>query len=52
MRILHYTLGLPPFRSGGLTRYASDLMEEQTKHNEVFHLYPGKVDFLIKIQKL
>ena len=26
MRVLHYTLGFPPYRSGGLTKYALDLM--------------------------
>ena len=30
MTILHYFLGFPPIRSGGLTRYAIDLMKEQT----------------------
>lgn len=29
MRILHYTLGFSPYRSGGLMRYAKDLMMEQ-----------------------
>lgn len=46
MRILHYTLGLPPVRSGGLTKYAIDLMKEQSKNDEVIHLFPGKIDFL------
>lgn len=45
MRILHYTLGLPPIRTGGLTRYAMDLMKEQcNKEHEVLHLYPGNID--------
>ncbi|MGI8385433.1 glycosyltransferase [Robertmurraya sp. P23] len=48
MKIMHYTLGLPPFRSGGLTRYAKDLMEEQAKNHEVLHLFPGKVDLINK----
>lgn len=43
MRILHYTLGFPPYRTGGLVKYSIDLMEEQQKNgNEVFVLYPGK----------
>lgn len=43
MRILHYTLGFPPHRTGGLVKYSIDLMEEQQKNgNEVFVLYPGK----------
>ncbi|WP_282022630.1 glycosyltransferase [Priestia flexa] len=48
MKILHYTLGLPPMRSGGLTKYALDLMNEQTKKYSVVHLFPGAVDFLNK----
>lgn len=49
MKILHYTLGLPPYRSGGLTKYATDLMLEQVMegHN-VSLLYPGGVDFTLK----
>ncbi len=35
MRIIHYTLGLAPMRSGGLTKYASDLMLEQAKRHRV-----------------
>lgn len=31
MKILHYNLGLPPYRSGGLTKYSTDLMIEQSK---------------------
>ena len=40
MRILHYTLGFQPYRSGGLVRYVSDLMLAQASmgHN-VFALY-------------
>lgn len=42
MRILHYILGFPPMRSGGLTRYAIDLMHSQKVLNhEVFAIYPG-----------
>lgn len=44
MRILHYTLGFYPYRSGGLVRYATDLMQIQASmgHN-IFALYPGSV---------
>lgn len=44
MRILHYTLGFQPYRSGGLVRYVADLMLAQASmgHN-VFALYPGSV---------
>lgn len=49
MRILHYSLGLPPYRSGGLTKYATDLMMEQVKEGQnVSLLYPGGVDFTLR----
>ena len=49
MKILHYSLGLPPYRSGGLTKYMLDLMEEQVSQNEeVFLLYPGKIKIFDK----
>lgn len=44
MKILHYSLGLPPYRSGGLTYYAKDLISEQIKQGcEVSLLYPGGI---------
>lgn len=44
MRILHYFLGFPPYRTGGLTKFALDLMEEQVKDgNVVFALWPGQI---------
>lgn len=44
MRILHYSLGFPPFRTGGLTKFCMDLMKEQAKEgNEVALLWPGKL---------
>lgn len=47
MKILHYSLGLPPYRSGGLTKYCTDLMTEQAKSdNEIFLLFPGKMNFI------
>jgi len=46
MNILHYALGLPPYRSGGLTKYAGDLMSAQSANGEVvFLLYPGDYTF-------
>lgn len=46
MRILHYFLGLPPYRSGGLTKYATDLMISQYDNdNRVSLLYPGDFTF-------
>ncbi|HAT4298910.1 glycosyltransferase [Clostridium perfringens] len=42
MKILHYSLGLPPFRTGGMTRYCLDLMSEQIKKGyDVSFIYPG-----------
>jgi glycosyltransferase involved in cell wall biosynthesis len=42
MRILHYSLGLPPYRTGGLTKYSLDLMKEQISiGHAVYLLYPG-----------
>ena len=41
MKILHYSLGIAPFRSGGMTQYSEDLIREQAKSNEVYLLYPG-----------
>lgn len=43
MRILHVALGLPPLRTGGLTRYCTELMQAQAKcGDEVVLLYPGR----------
>lgn len=44
MKILQYTLGLPPFRRGGLPRYSTDLSEELSKDNEVYLMYPGQIN--------
>ena len=42
MKILHLSLGLPPFRTGGLTRYAVDLAGVQARQgHDVSFLYPG-----------
>jgi len=44
MRILHYGLGYPPNRSGGLVYYTIDLMTEQVNQgHKVGYLYPSKV---------
>ena len=45
MRILHYFLGFPPYRSGGMTIFCLDLMKGQRKSgNEVFALWPGRMN--------
>lgn len=44
MKVLHYALGFPPYRSGGLTRYVIDVAEEQSRQNiEVSMLWPGRI---------
>lgn len=44
MNILHYSLGFPPFRRGGMTQYCVNLMEEQVKDgHKVGLLWPGKL---------
>ncbi|MDE6479940.1 MAG: glycosyltransferase [Muribaculaceae bacterium] len=58
MNILHYTIGLPPYRHGGSIQYANDLIQEQSKNNNVFALTcgdtlfkPSKVIIKFKYQK-
>ena len=44
MRIVHYTLGIPPVRIGGLIKYVIDVAEEQAvQMHDVWVLYPGKL---------
>lgn len=44
MRVLHYALGLPPFRTGGLTKYCCDLMRSQvSRGHEVALVWPGRM---------
>ena len=45
MRILHYSLGFPPYRSGGLTKYSVDLMwAQKEKGHQVIMMWPGKMN--------
>ena len=47
MRILHYSLGFPPYRTGGLTKFCMDLMKQQIKSgHEVALLWPGQMGFV------
>ncbi|CCF28555.1 Putative glycosyl transferase [Leuconostoc citreum LBAE E16] len=47
MKILHYALGFPPERTGGLVKYSLDLMNEQiSQGHEVVMVFPGRVNFL------
>jgi glycosyltransferase involved in cell wall biosynthesis len=41
MNIIHYTIGIPPFRHGGASKYALDLALEQSKIHNVSLLFPG-----------
>ena len=44
MKILHYSLGFPPYRSGGLTKFSMDLMREQiSEGHEVSLMWPGEM---------
>lgn len=53
MKILHYSLGLPPYRTGGLTKYSYDLMKEQVENNdEVYLLFPGQMCLINKVTKI
>jgi len=50
MKIMHFSLGLPPFRTGGLNRYCMDLMKQQVLNgNEVSILFPGEYTFYRKV---
>lgn len=47
MRIMHYFLGFPPYRSGGMTKFAYDLMLTQIKQgNDVVALWPGQIKLI------
>lgn len=49
MKILHYALGFPPYRSGGLTKFCVDLMIQQVKEgNIVAMLWPGQMRVINK----
>lgn len=44
MKILHYFLGFPPYRTGGLTKYSFDLMTAQQQDGHcVSALWPGQM---------
>ena len=53
MNILHYSLGFPPFRRGGMTQYCLDLMIEQAEEgHDVALLWPGRLQDLSKKSKI
>ena len=44
MKILHYALGFPPYRTGGSTKFYMDLMEQQyTDGHQVALIWPGQI---------
>ena len=44
MRIVHYLLGIPPVRDGGLVKYVLDMAKVQHKFGEeVYILVPGPI---------
>lgn len=47
MKILHYSLGFPPYRSGGLVQFCIDLLKQQMKEgHETAMLWPGQLGVL------
>lgn len=53
MNILHYSLGFPPYRTGGLTKFCMDLMKEQVKEgDQVSLLWPGEIQLFGKHTKI
>ncbi len=49
MKILHYALGFPPYRSGGLTKLCIDLMVQQVREgHSVAMLWPGQMRMIDK----
>lgn len=43
---MHYTLGLTPYRNGGLTKYYTDLMLEQISlRHKISLLYPNNPNY-------
>ena len=47
-KIMHYFLGFPPYRTGGLTKFAVDLMECQSEYSKVIGMWPGKMKLFDK----
>lgn len=46
MKILHYALGFPPYRSGGLTKYCIDLLlAQKAAGHDVAMMWPGAFSF-------
>lgn len=53
MRILHYALGFPPYRSGGLTKLCTDLMlQQKIEGHSVAMMWPGQLCIINKRTKI
>lgn len=53
MKILHYALGFPPYRSGGLTKFCIDIMSQQREMgHEVALLWPGSMKLIRRTIKI
>lgn len=53
MKVLHYSLGFSPYRTGGLVRFCIDLMKfQQSKNIEVCMLWPGRIKTIDKRVKV
>lgn len=49
MKIFHYALGFPPYRSGGLTKFCIDIMKQQKKMGfDVTLIWPGQINIINK----
>ena len=49
MNIVHYSLGFPPFRTGGMTKFCMDLIEAQMHEgNTVTLIWPGRIQLFRK----
>jgi glycosyltransferase involved in cell wall biosynthesis len=53
MTILHYFLGFPPYRTGGLTKYCIDLAKTQMDSgHDVYFLWPGHQSIFNKTERI
>ncbi|HGD7255705.1 glycosyltransferase [Enterococcus lactis] len=48
MKIIHYSLGIQPYRTGGLIKYVEDLISKQVDDNSVFLIYPGSRNYFFR----
>lgn len=47
MKILHYSLGFPPYRTGGMTKFCVDLIKQQTVDgDQSAMLWPGRMGII------